>query len=278
MRPGADDPLRRRGEVRDQPRHRVRIAIGPAAARQNRRGDGAVIFGHRSLFPAVPPPLLGNPAGHEQRQSSSRACHISRQRGPTTPGSGGCAPKANRVDPQPKVLVRSATHEMAVVGVAIIGRTGRHDGLQRRRASGSDLQSVEPTPGNADHPHGPAAPGSRGEPGNHLDRVALFLRQVFVQEKTVAVTRSAHVLPDARKPVLRVPSMHLLVAEHSSVAPTVGQVFQDGGHRFRMGTLWQPDGCRKPRAVRERNPDRVEPLDPGQARYLHPRISATRSA
>ena len=131
-----------------------------------------------------------------------------------------------------RVVEQAAAHEMAIVGVAVVGRARRDDRLQRRRTLARDLQRVEAAPGDAHHADRAAAPGLRGEPGDHLDGVGLLLRQIFVGEQPVGIAGAAHVDAHRRIAVAGELGMHLAVAQHRAVAAPIGQIFEDRRHRI----------------------------------------------
>jgi hypothetical protein len=74
----------------------------------------------------------------------------------------------------------------------------------------------------------------RGNPGNHLEGVILFLRQIFTEERALGVTAAAHVDPEARVAV----SGKIGVAEGITwgrpIILAVRDIFEQGGNRMAM--------------------------------------------
>ena len=97
----------------------------------------------------------------------------------------------------------AAADVVDVVRVAVVARAHRDHGLQGRRPARRHLQPVEAAPGDADHATRSAAPGLLGEPGDHLERVVLLLREVLVEQDAVRVTGAAQVDADARVAMAR---------------------------------------------------------------------------
>ena len=154
-----------------------------------------------------------------------------------------------------RVVEQAAAHVVAVVGIAVVGRAGGDDRLQRRRPVARDLQRVEAAPGDAHHADRAAAPGLRGEPGDHLDGVGLLLRQIFVGEQAVGIAGAAHVDAHGRHSRGR-RNRH---ASGGRAAPC-----RRGADRAdirgspapdrSLGVLRQPDRRGKPRAVGKHDP------------------------
>ena len=103
-------------------------------------------------------------------------------------------------------------------------------------------------------PTAPRAPGLRGEPGDHLERVVLLLLGVLVRHQPVGIAVAAHVDPHAGVAVAGEVGMGQLVALDRAVALAVGQIFEDRRHRALRGILRQPDPGRQAAAVGERDP------------------------
>jgi hypothetical protein len=140
-----------------------------------------------------------------------------------------------------------------IVGVAIVGRAQRHDGLERRRLQGRDLQGVEAAPGDAEHADRAAAPWLAGEPGNHLQRIVELGLAVFVDKHALGFAAAADVDAYRGVAVAREVRMGERVALTRAVTLAVGQILQQRGHRIRLGVLGQPDAGGESRAVLQRD-------------------------
>ena len=142
-----------------------------------------------------------------------------------------------------------AAHVVHVVGVAVVGRAQRDDGLERRRLQGRDLQGVEAAPRDAEHADRAAAPWLAGEPVDHLQRIVEFRLAVFVGEHALGVAAAADV--DAHRGVAVPGEVRVgeRVALTRSVTLAIGQILQQRGHRCSFGVLGQPYKRCKPRAV-----------------------------
>ena len=185
---GACDPL-------DQARDCVLVAVAPAADGQCRGLDRRKILADRAALPIGVATLMLQPDGGKERLvlqpvephvAPFVAAGQRRVRRPRRIGQHGGAPAHVLVEQQAALVVD-------VVGVAVVGRAERDDGLQRRRLFGGDLQRVEAAPGNAHHADLAAAPGLGGKPGDHIDGVLQFLLGIFVVHQPFGIAVAAHV-------------------------------------------------------------------------------------
>ena len=143
---------------------------------------------------------------------------------------GGVGDGEGRRAPGQLVGQDRAAHEMDIVGITVIGRTERDDGLQRRWPAGRDLKPVEAAPGNANHPDGTRTPGLSRQPVDDRQAVILFLKQIFPLAYPVAVAGPAHV--DAHPGIAMAGEVRMgqVVAGDRAVALAIGQIFQDRRH------------------------------------------------
>ena len=146
-----------------------------------------------------------------------------------------------------------AAHVVHVVGVAIVGRADRDDGLERRRPARRNLQPVEAAPRDPHHADRAAAPRLRGEPGDDLKGVVLLLPGVLVGQQAVGFTAAPDIDPHAGIAMTGQPRIGERVALIGAVALAVGQIFQDRRHRILLGVLGQPDAGSERRAVLQGN-------------------------
>ena len=176
--PGPDQALARSGQPREQARHRVRVAVRPAADGVDGRLDLSVVLAHRALPPVVVAALMTEPGLDE----GGRALHaLEPGAAPVVADRGRVgrlrAQREHRGRPLEHVDAEHAAADVVdVVGVAVVARAHGDDRLERGRPARRHLQAVEAAPRDADHPDGPGAPGLRGQPGDHLERVVLLLR------------------------------------------------------------------------------------------------------
>ena len=150
---------------------------------------------------------------------------------------------------------------MDVVGVAIIRRVARHDGLQRRWAPRRDLQAVEAGPRVARHPDGARAPRLRGDPCDRVAAVDRLLLGVLVRTEAARFAGATDVDADARVALAGKPAHLLLVARDRAVGQSVGAVFDDGGDGVLIGINGQPDLGVQSRPVGQWDPDGCANLD-----------------
>ena len=255
MRPRPDQALARHVEMFQQARDGVGVAVGPAADGEDRTFDRAEILAHRAVPPVGVAPLVLQPALEEQRhalqplqphlapaladqQRIGRMAHVGEEEAaPAEVGRGELG----------------AAHVVHVVGVAIVGRAQRHDGLERRRLQGRDLQGVEAAPGDAEHADRAAAPRLAGEPGDHLQRIVELGLAVFVDKHALGFAAAADVDTHRGVAVAREVRMGQRIALMRAVALAVGQILQQRGHRVGVGVLGQPDAGGEPRAVLQRD-------------------------
>lgn len=137
----------------------------------------------------------------------------------------------------------------------------RDNGLQRRRLAGGDLQRIEPAPGNARHPDIAGRPRLAGEPGDDVLGIVLLQLGIFVGQDALRVSRAPDINPTTGKAMTRHVRVHLQIAEHRTIATTIGNKLKNRGNRLVGRVLGQPDRRRKPRAVPHRNELRIETDD-----------------
>ena len=121
------------------------------------------------------------------------------------------------------------------------------------RPARGDLQAVEAAPGDADHADRTGAPGLRGDPGQHLQRVVLLLLQILALEHAFGIAGAANVDAHAGIAVPGEIGMVQRIALRSAVALAIRQIFQDGRDRFRFRVLRQPDHGGQGHPVGKRN-------------------------
>ena len=248
------DPTRR-GKALHHSEHGVRVAVGPASDRVDRRLDGVEILAHRPVPPVRVAPLVAEPPVHGRK-------HVLEPGEPHTPPLvadhcriGGQAQVAQESRAPFHLIVDQApTGEVHVVAIAIVGGAHGDDRLERRRAERRDLERGEPAPGEADHSDGPAAPGLGGNPGDRLDPVLPLLSGVLVLEQPRRVAGSAEIHSQAGVSVLGEVAVHRLVARAAQVATPVRDVLHDRAHGSLLGMRGKPDPRGEPAPVRQGNP------------------------
>src|SRR5262249_37693437 len=82
---------------------------------------------------------------------------------------------------------------MDIVRVAIIGRADGDDGLEWRRAECRNLKSIKDAQGDSHQPDDAAAPGLRGQPGDHLPAIVLLLLCVLVEQQAARLAAASNV-------------------------------------------------------------------------------------
>ncbi len=254
VRPGADEALPRSREVLHQAEHAAAVAVGPARDGVDRHLDRRPVLADAAVAPEGVAPLVRQP-GLQPQPAALQPLHPHLP--PGRPhvrriGRQGVAPEHDR-GPGELFAQRAAAHVVDVVGIAVVGRAERDDGLQRGRAKGRDLQPVEPAPGDADHAHLPVTPGLIGDPGDGVAAVLQLLRQVFVLHQPLGVPCPAQVQPHHRIAVPGQIGLHRGVAQHRVIVLAVGDVFEDRGNGRLLGPLRHPDARCKARAVRHRH-------------------------
>jgi hypothetical protein len=256
VRPRPDEPLARDGEAREQPEDGVRVAVGPAADRVHRHLDRVVVLADGAVPPVAVAALVREPVldvGRRPLQSldPDLAPRVGEQRGVGRPR----VPRQHRGGPVEHVAREDAAAAVVdVVGVAVVGRAERHDRAERRRPERGDLKRVEAAPRDAGHPDRARAPGLRGQPGDHLERVLLLLRGVLVVEDPVRLAAAADVDAHRRVAVAREVGLADRVAGGRAVVLAVGQVLEDGRDRVALGVLGQPDPRGEPGPAGELDP------------------------
>ncbi len=250
MSPRPDQALARNGEPFEEARYGVGVAVGPAADRVHRALDRRVILAHRAVPPIGVAALVPGPDLQEQRHVRQT---LQPHRPPALADQRGIGRMAHRAEeerrPAETRIQLGAAHVVHVVGVAIVGRADRDDGLERRRPARRNLQPVEAAPRDPHHADRAAAPGLGGQPGDDLDGVVLLLPGVLVGQQAVGFAAAADIDSHAGIAMAGQPRIGERVAFIGAVALAVGQIFQDRRHRILLGVLGQPDARGELRAV-----------------------------
>jgi len=145
--------------------------------------------------------------------------------------------------------------------VAVLRAAHRDDRLERGWPPHRRLDRREGAPGLAEQRDGPAAPGLRRDPGDHLAGVVLLARLEFLRQHPVAVARAVHVDAQRRVAARREPRMDGLVARPRRVALAVGHVLDDRRRGPRARIRRKPEPRREAPAIRERDPGVLGRLD-----------------
>src|ERR1700683_147071 len=184
VRPWPDKTLAGHFQSLEQARDCILIAIGPTTDGIDRALDRRVVLAYRSVLPIGIASLVLHPIILKQRYvlqalQPHRAPTIADQR-----WIGGKARQAEKEEGPLKARLRKkrATHVVRVVRVAIVSRTNGNDCFERRGTARRDLKSIEPAPGDSHHSNGAIAPGLRGQPGDQLHAIVLFLLGVLVEQ------------------------------------------------------------------------------------------------
>ena len=256
MAPGSGDALAVRPvEILHQPEHRRRVAVGPAADREDGGLQLAVVLADRAMLPECVAALMLQPLRRkglgdfqplEPLFLPARPDHLGIRR---HVGHG-----EERAAPIHVVAQQAAAHVVHVVVIAVDGGAHGDHGLQRRRLTIGSLQSVEAAPGDADHPHIAVAPGLLRQPGDDVAGVILFLLQILVMEQAVGIAAAADIDAGAGIAVGGEPAMHGVVAQPGAVAAPVRNIFKDRRHRRRIGSVGDPQPRRQPPAVAHGDP------------------------
>jgi hypothetical protein len=112
----------------------------------------------------------------------------------------------------------------------------------------SDLQAVEAAPRDTHHPHFSGTPKLTGNPGNHFQRVLLFLRQVFVHQLPIGIAATTHIDADACIAMAGKVLMDHPISDGNSIRFAVRQIFQNCRDRALCGV------CRHPNTSRQADP------------------------
>ena len=239
--PGTNDAEPRDFESLEQPGNRVRITVGPAADGKHRTGDGAEVHTHGAMLPVVVETLVLEPQGRKKRQRldtleptfAPGGTHDLRIERASLVGQHDVAP--------PEIVVQQATtHEVDVVGIAIVARTAGNDRLERRRPTRRHLQGGEAAPRDADHADRPVAPRLSGGPGDGRDRIVLFLRRVLIVERPVGITAAAQIDAQRRDAMLCEPPMEHGIADCRQIGLPVRDPFEDHRHLAERKPRRQP--------------------------------------
>jgi hypothetical protein len=149
----------------------------------------------------------------------------------------------------------ASPHVVGIICVAIVRGAKADDGGELRGAMGCDLECVETTPGQSDHPDTPRAPWLVGDPRKHSEAIVVLLLRVFVAKEAFRVATSAQVHAQYRVAMTRDVGLGDAVAPGRSVSLAVGNVIQDSGNGLALGVGGQPCARRQPDTIRHGNPD-----------------------
>ena len=262
MRPRSDEPLAWHLETLEQTKYRVRVTVRPAADCIDRAFDGTIVLADRAVLEeAVAPQMLVPVQQPERMLAHAIEPHLP----PLVADEGriGRRRQDREHGRAPRHLVdeQRAAHGVDVVGITIIGRAERDDGLQGLGPAGGDLQSVETTPGDANHADRARAPFLLGEPGDHLEAVVLLLFGILVVENAFAVTRAADVDAHARVAETGIVGMGDRVAIRGPIALAIGQILEDRRNGVIFCIDRQPDLRSEPRTVLQGNEDVAHNFD-----------------
>ncbi len=254
MRPRPDEALARHRQSLEQARNCVLIGVSPAADGVDRALDRFEILAYRSMLPVRIAALVLQPQLEEQRDVLQA---LQPHRPPAIADKQRVGRKAYRAEKEEGPVEpggkQRAAHVVRIVGVAIVGRADGYDGLERRRAAGRNLKSIEPAPGDSHHPDNPAAPGLRRQPGYHLHAIVLLLLCILVEQQAVRLAAPSNVHANAGVAVSGQIGMSQRVSFIGSVALAVWEVLEDRGNRLLLGILGQPDAGRQHRTVFQRD-------------------------
>ena len=260
--PRADEPLAGGPESGQQPEHRVRIPVGPAADRVDGGFDVGEVLADRAVLVEVVAPLVHEPLIEPE---SAAAQPLEPELLPLVvaddPRIGrGRVDREHVPVPGRRVVEQAPAHVVDVVRVAVVGRADGDHRLERGRTPRRDLEPVEPAPGDSDHADRAGAPGLRGDPVDDFQRVVLLLAEILAEQHSLRVSRPTHV--DAHRGVA-VPGevrMGQRVALRGAVTAPIGQVLEDRRNRALAGVLRQPHPRREPDAVRQVDEHRIQHL------------------
>ena len=260
--PWPDQSFFRTGQVLEQAEDGVRVPIRPTTHRIDRHLNVGIVFADRAVSVELVSPLVAEPVEHPQPvafqalhphlpPAVSHDCGIGRR----------VADREGRGPPAQLVGQHAATHEVDVVGVAIVGGAERNDRAQRFGTPCCDLKPVESAPADPDHADLSRAPGLGGKPLDHGQAVVLFLLEILAQADAFAVTRAAQVDTNARISVACEIRMGQVITLNRTVTLAIGQVLENCRHWIRFRIKGKPDPGREPCPVRHRDPDVLDLAD-----------------
>ena len=227
--PVADErPARRRAALLHSQRG-VDVLVHPAADREDRRLDRAVVGGERALPPVRSVVLLAEPFEEPDRRPLEPLAPL------VDPARAAVRrPWRQRVHPDhaDRVLAQlrdrhAAAEVVDVVGVAVVGRHHRHDRLQGRRPELRDLDRGEAAV--ADPPHADVAVGPRlrGQPADGVAAVERLAGRVLVVRHAARAAGAPDVEPAEREAARREPFAAPPVRCRAPVVLAVGDHLED---------------------------------------------------
>ena len=240
MRPRADQAQFGTGQACQHAEDGVGIAIGPAADGKDGTVDVVVIFADRTMLPEGIAALVRNPRfdmGWRLFQPFQPdafpvvAHHVGI-------GRAAIVGKHNRRPPEHIRGQQTAAHVVDIVGIAVIGGAESNDRFECRWPSGRHLQRIEAAPRFAEHTHIAVAPGLRGQPGDHFQRVVLFLFQILIIEDAVGVAAAPHIDTDGSIAMPGKIGVADRVAQGGEVILAIGDVFEQRRDWIARRILW----------------------------------------
>ena len=258
-------------EVLDEIEDRWRVAVEPAANRQNRTFDRGKILAHRSVLPVLVAALVLQPFAGKHRMMVEP---LAPQVAPAVfADDGGVGRQRSVVEesaaPAEIVVEQTTAIVVRIDRIAIVGRADRDDAFEPRRAAGGDLQPVEAAPGYPDHAGDARAPLFAAQMLDDFQRIVLLALDIFVFDDAVGIAHPGNIDARAGKPIRGEPQMHLVIAGARAVAAAIGDVFENERYRLRVGGFGEKQAGSEAAPVRHGNPMRLDGSDAGNSYACH---------
>ena len=197
VRPWADQQTDRRAEPGERPERDVRVSVGPSTDDHRGRVDVLDRLPSGTPTPVRVATLVLDPGKDPRLQAIDAAIPFLAPS--LAPDLRDRRERVHRGHVRRVVdeveLLEHAAEVMDVVGVPVVAREDRNDGLEGRRAFERDLQRGEPSIAGPEHPDRAGRPVSGREPLHRGDQVATLSLGVLVGREPARGSCAAHVEP-----------------------------------------------------------------------------------
>ena len=262
MRPRSHHDLHWPIQVFGNPKRRVPEKVRPAAKEIDRHLDIRVILADRSAPPHLIMGLVLQPHGgpkthalqpvfpHVEPAVRAHNLRVWRHR----------IIELHNAAP-PEIVVRQTPPvEMDVLAPAVVAAHDGDDGLQRGGPQRRHLKRIIGPPAFPKHAHVAITPILRRNPGDHIDAILHLLVRILILGHAVAVSIATNINADRGIARIGKERMHAFVPHAGTVTATIGDVFQNAGHRGLAGDLRQPQTGGEFCAIWHLDPDSFDDL------------------
>ena len=256
VRPGPDQAFAGDVERGEQPEHRVRVAVGPAAHGEHRARDVGVVLADRAVLPVGVATLVAQPLRQpEPAAAQPLVPHLAPPLADDVRVRRAGVVGEHRRRPREVVGEQAAAHVVHVVGVPVVGRAGGDDGLRlggRRAATWRVLNPPQEIPIIPVRPSHQGCAAIQASTSSASDSSCSRYSSVSTPSELPLPRRSTRT---PANPCPREVGVVDRVPHRGEVALPVRDELEDGGNGVQVGRLGPPDPSGEAGAVRQRDAD-----------------------